>query len=86
MKKEEIKKLVSIIELSLSGDVNDKVINQYWKKYDDEFVNDSLLGDAWNELTHYISDYDIRKNDKKYEQLMRNKLLNYVSLIKEKYY
>jgi len=82
---EEIKKLLSIIESCLKGEGDDSIVNEVWGEYDQEFVEDPLLGDAWSELTHFMDDSDIRKNDAEYAEYQKNKLNKYMEDIKKKY-
>jgi hypothetical protein len=44
-----------------------------------------MLGEAWNELTHYVTDYDLRNKDSEYEKHMRKRLLKYIEEIRKKY-
>jgi hypothetical protein len=85
MNRFEIEKLVSVMEASLSEKIDDAIVAEYWKKYDADFVEDKLLGEAWNELTHYVTDYDLRNKDPEYEKHMRKRLLKYIEEIRKKY-
>jgi len=81
----EIEKLVSVMEASFSEKIDGAIITEYWKKYDADFVEDKLLGEAWNELTHYVTDCDLRNRDPEYEEHMKKKLLKYIEEIRKKY-
>ncbi len=85
MNRFEIEKLVSVMEASFSEKIDDAILSEFWKKYDVDFVEDKLLGEAWNELTHYVTDYDLRNKDPEYEEYMRKKLLKYIEEIRKKY-
>lgn len=85
MNRIEIEKLVSVMEASFSERIDDTTVTEYWKKYDFDFVEDKLLGDAWNEFTHYVTDYDIRNRDPEYDEYMRKRLLKYIEDIRKKY-
>lgn len=81
----EIEKLVSIMEASFSEKIDDAIVTEYWRKFDTDFVEDKLLGEAWNEFTHYVTDYDLRSSDPEYEEHMRKELLKYIEKIRKKY-
>ena len=83
--REEVKKLLSIIESCLKGEGDDSIVNEIWGKYDQYFVEDSLLGDAWSELTRFMDDSDIRENDAGYAKYQKSKLNKYIEDIKKKY-
>lgn len=86
MNRFEIEKLVSAMEASFSEKIDDAIVTEYWKKYDTDFVEDKLLGEAWNELTHYVTDYDLRNKDPEYEEHMRKKIIEIYRGNKKKTY
>ncbi|WP_295628515.1 hypothetical protein [uncultured Nitrosomonas sp.] len=81
----EIEKLVLIMEASFSEKIDEAIVTEYWKKYDADFIDDKLLGEAWNEFTHYVTDLDIRNRDPEYDEHMKKRLLKYIEKIRKKY-
>ena len=81
----EIEKLISIMEMSFSGKDRCRIVAEYWKKYDVDFIEHKLLGEAWSEFTHYVTDHDIRIRDPEYDECMRRKLQEYIEKIRKKF-
>lgn len=82
MEKAVIDKFLCIAQSALNGVELSEAVSELLKKHSYQFKSNPLLESAWIELSHFISDSDIRDNDKDYDLLLRKRLKEYIIKIK----
>lgn len=82
-KRSHIETVVSLLEMVADGRIPAASALEKWPDIDRE--TDDLIASAWHELSHFVTDEDIRRRDNDYDLYQRSLLKEKASRIRQKY-